>query len=742
MLTDVEAEARPQLRTARVALAGNPNTGKTVLFNRLTGARQRVGNYPGVTVERKVGTMTLPGRSVSVIDLPGTYSLAATSADERVVVDVLTGRSPGVDRPDLVVCVVDATNLPRNLLLASQIAETGLPVVLALNMFDAAVAAGVAIDCAKLAERFGVPVIPTVATKGRGLAELKQAIAAALSSRPLMQLLPWPDSVAAALARLRHAVVADTGQSVTDAELARLLFDEDSAVADRLDWPEGERSRAIAEARQLLHDAGLDPASAEPILRYRWLQGRLEGVIDPAPPPRARLSESIDALLVHRVFGLAIFLGVMYLVFQSIYAFAVPFMDAIDAAFGMLGDGVGGLLAATPMLRSLVADGIIAGVGGVIIFLPQILILYFFIALLEDSGYMTRAAFLMDKFFSWCGLSGKSFVPLLSSYACAVPGIMAARTIEDPKSRLVTILVAPLMSCSARLPVYVLLIGAFIEPRYGAAWAGFALFAMHFVGLLVAVPVAFVLNRVVLRTRSQPFVLEMPPYRMPRLRDLLWRMFERGKVFIVKAGTVIFAMSIVIWALCYFPRPAAVEQDVRQQFTQHLAVEQGVTQAEARALADGDLAAALAGAIEGAYIEQSYMGRMGKFAQPLFAPAGFDWKITVGVLASFPAREVIISTLGIIYDLGGDVDEESADLVATMRAATHADGSTVFTPLVAVAIMVFFALCLQCGATVATVARESSWRWAAFSFAYMTVLAWLGAVAVYQVGTAVFGPGV
>ena len=748
MLTQAQAQVRPMsppkppARRSQVALVGNPNTGKTVLFNRLTGARQRVGNYPGVTVERKQGTLMLEDGPISVIDLPVTYSLAADSIDERVVVDVLTGRFEGMPRPDVVVAVLDATNLRRNLFLASQIADTGLPMVLALNMYDAAAAEGLNIDHRQLSARLGVPVVPTVATKGQGIPELRQAIDTALALQPQMRPLRWPDEVTAALGHLRQAIHADTGHSVDDAELCRLLFDQDSAVAERIDWAPAARQRALAEARALLEPTGLQPAQAESILRYRWLDEQLEGVTDSPPRRRARLTESIDALLVHRVFGLVIFVGVMYLVFQAIYAFAVPFMDAIDAAFGLLSTAVGGLLESMPILQSLVTDGVIAGVGGVIIFLPQILILYFFIALLEDTGYMTRAAFLMDKVFSWCGLSGKSFVPLLSSYACAVPGVMAARTIEDPKSRLVTILVAPLMSCSARLPVYVLLIGAFIEPRYGAAWAGAALFGMHFVGLAVAIPVAFVLNRLVLRGGAQPFVLELPPYRRPRLRDVLWRMFERGKVFVVRAGTVIFAMSIVVWALCYFPRPAAVEQQVRQGFIQRVAAEEGLAPAEAEARVDGDLADALALATDGAYIEQSYMGRLGKFAQPLFAPAGFDWKITVGVLASFPAREVIISTLGIIYDLGGDVDEESADLVATMRAATHADGSTVFTPLVAVAIMVFFALCLQCGATVATVARESSWRWAAFSFAYMTVLAWLGAVAVYQVGTAVFGPGV
>ena len=400
-------------------------------------------------------------------------------------------------------------------------------------------------------------------------------------------------------------------------------------------------------------------------------------------------------------------------------------MDLIESGVGIVGDWCGAFLAGTPMLQSLVVDGIIGGVGSFLVFLPQILVLFFFISLLEESGYMARAAFLMDKLFSWCGLNGKSFVPLLSSFACAIPGIMATRTISDNKARMITILVAPLMSCSARLPVYILLIGAFIEPLYGPTIAGVTLFAMHFIGALLAAPIAFALNKTLNSGNSaEPFVMELPHYRIPHVKHSLFRMYESGKEFVVRAGTVIFAMTIIIWALLYFPRSAEVEERI-------LADYQGVEITE-------QVEAEVANRIDSTYLEQSFLGRFGKTVQPIFAPAGYDWKITVGVLASFPAREIIVSTLGITYSLGGDVDEESDDLRTTLSNAKWESGprsgQPVFNIPVALSIMVFFALCMQCGATLAVIAKELNWTWAIASFVSLTALAWAAAVAVYQIG--------
>lgn len=721
-------------RPALIALLGNPNTGKSTLFNRLTGLRQHIANYPGITVEKKTGEMTLEGSPVEVLDLPGTYSMAATSPDERVVLDALEGRV-GTPVPDLLVCVVDATNLKRNLLLVSEAAELGIPMVVALNQWDVARRDGISIDLAKLSDRLGVPVVPTVAKRGDGLTDLRRAIAHALREPRHVPRIAWPGFIDEARDIVKNGL-AQAGIEATDADALRMIFDTNSAVRDALGAPE-RLAPLIRAARDLIRRSGFNPSSAEPVLHYKHLENLLEGVVT-GQGPVTRTRDSIDALLLHRVWGTFIFFGVMYVLFQSLYAWAGPLMDLIDAGTVWLQGVVSPLLEGTPALQSLVIDGVIAGVGGVVIFLPQILLLFLFIALLEDTGYLARAAFLMDKLFGWCGLNGKSFVPLLSGYACAIPGIMAARTLEDPKARLTTILMTPFMSCSARLPVYVLLIGTFIEPVHGPIVAGWTLFLMHFVGAAVAMPLAWLLNRHVLKTAAQPFILEMPDYRVPTLRNVVIRMWERGREFVVRAGTVILAFSVIIWALLYFPRDNAVAEETTAAFVAELQAESPGTDA-AQLLADPANTERLDHRIAGAYIEQSYLGRFGKFVQPVFAPAGFDWKITVGVLSSFPAREVIIATLGIIYNLGAEVDEGSDDLRSTLAAEKWQTGPLAGTPIftlpVVVALMVFFALCMQCGATVAIVAKELGWNWAIGSFATMTVIAWVAAVLIYQIGS-------
>jgi ferrous iron transport protein B len=749
--SDVRTVGHPPSRAeVTIALVGNPNTGKSALFNRLTGGRQRVGNYPGLTVEKKEGRMRLGHRPVCVLDLPGAYSLAAMSADERVVLDVLAGHIRGTRQPDLVVCVVEARHLERQLYLVSQVAEIGLPIVLVLNMWDELEAERMTIDAQTLGKRLGVPVVHTVAYKGRGVAELKAAMESALESRRRVVPMEWPKAVDHASARLQELLSMMTGRALAEAELRRLLFDVDPIDVNRLGLVEHDWRAAIQEARELMTREGLNPAQCEAPLRFAWCRQVVDGLIQRQGPRRRGWSDRIDDLLTHRLLGMVVFVLVMWAVFQSIYTLAGPLMDQIDAMFGWLSDQASARLQDMPLLQDLVSNGIIQGVGGVLIFLPQILILFLFICMLEDAGYMPRAAFLMDRLFGWCGLSGKCFVPLLSSYACAVPGVMSTRTIEDPKARLATILIAPLMSCSARLPVYTLMIGAFIEPVYGATTAGLTLLGMHFLGLAIAVPMAWVFNRLLLRGKSTPFVLEMPPYRVPHVRDVAIRVYGRGREFVKRAGTVIFALSIVIWALSYFPRPIEIGRDIRRLMVASAASERNITPAQAAELVEQDpvWSARVAGEVKAAYLEQSYIGRAGQAVQPLFAPAGFDWKITVGVLASFPAREVIVSTLGILYHVGeeplapgGDAAGEppgSDPLAERMTEARWDDGRPVFTIPVALSIMVFFALCSQCAATLAIVARESSWRWAVFMFCYMTALAWIGAVATYQIGTRLF----
>jgi ferrous iron transport protein B len=718
-----------------VALVGNPNTGKSTIFNRLTGLRQHIANYPGITVEKKSGLLRAGGLDIDLLDLPGSYSLTAISNDERVVMDVLGGRR-GLQKPDLLVFVLDATNLKRNLLLVSQCAELGIPALIALNQCDAAKRNGIRIDVDLLAKRLGVPVVETIATRGSGLENLKQTIVSALDSPSALPKIHWPDCITHGCGLLQVGFQGAGSSDLTQAEALRVLFDSDSiftcGVSDKACV-----KKMLDTAHKEIRESGLNPGSAEAVIHYRHLEALLDGVVE-ASGPIARSHDSIDALLLNRVWGTLIFLGVMYVVFQSLYSWAGPLMDLIDAGTSAAQDFVRPLLGSNPALQSLLCDGIISGVGGVLIFLPQILILFFFIALLEDTGYMARAAFLVDKLFSWCGLNGRSFVPLLSSYACAIPGVMAARTLSDPKARLTTILMAPFMSCSARLPVYILLIGTFIEPLYGPLVAGAVLFAMHFVGLALALPLAWVLNKFFLKIKTQPFILEMPDYRVPTLRNIFQRMWERGREFVLRAGTVILAFSILIWSLLYFPRDPEVKEKATQSFLAESAVNHSPADIQsALENPDSDISTALSHYIDSAYIEQSYLGRFGKAVQPVFDPAGFDWKITVGVLSSFPAREVIIATMGIIYNLGADVDEGSDDLRSVLQkekwTSGPREGQPVYTLPVVLGIMVFFALCMQCGATVAVIARELNWRWAAFSFFGMTALAWLSAVLIYQI---------
>lgn len=742
MTTSAVLEERKHAEVSRplVALLGNPNTGKSTIFNRLTGMRQRIANYPGITFDAKLGTMTLKSSEVDLLDLPGAYSLAATSPDEEVVIDVLTGHGQS-RKPDLIVCVVDATNLKRNLYLASQLAEFGMPMLLVLNQWDVVTRRGISIDPKKLEAELEVPVLTTVGTKGIGVTEVREAIRTALSSPRWMKRITWRPEILEAIATIREEAAKD-GMEMTEAVAQRILFDCRSALRDRLPMGPEQSGELVCRMREHIRKTGLNPPAAEAILHYERLSGIVERSVGKTAPGSFMGSESIDTLLVHRLWGTLIFVGVMWVVFQSVYSWAGPFMDLIDSGTGALQGLAGPLLETMPAFQSLVVDGIIGGVGGVIIFLPQIFILFLFIALLEESGYMSRAAFLMDKLFGWCGLNGKSFVPLLSSYACSIPGILAARSLEDPKARLTTVLMAPFMSCSARLPVYVLLIGAFIEPFYGPMVAGWVLFGMHFIGLAVALPLAWVLNRFILKLSHQPFILEMTGYRIPDVRNVFLKMWEGGREFLVRAGTVILAFSVIIWALLYFPHAEEVEETTRAAFIVQQTTESDLSVVEVEAaLADPEspVSRKLENSIDAAYLEQSYLGRLGKTVQPVFALAGFDWKITVGVLSSFPAREVIIATLGIIYNLGPEVDEETEGLRNTMAAETWKSGpragEPIFTIPVVLAIMVFFALCLQCGATVAVVGKQIGWAWATGSFFGMTLIAWVAAVLTFQIGS-------
>lgn len=714
-------------RRATIAIIGNPNTGKTTLFNALTGLAHKVANYPGVTVEKRVGTLRLASGAADLVDLPGTYSLAARSPDELIAVDALLGKLDDSGPVDAIVAVVDASNLERNLYLVSQLLEFERPLVLALNMIDAADRRGLTIDVEHLAARLGVPVVPMRADRGLGIELLRQAIDRLLrdgTDRTPQSQVPLPAAFGAEVDAIRRFA----GGALSRPEALRAIVDQGGAIETRVTAqfgaPLAERLRA---AREIVGQSET-PAALESAARYRWAQTVLDGLVR---RPSIRLttpSETIDSILTHRVAGTAILVLTLALVFQAIYKWSTPVMSMIDGGVGWFGTQVARGMSEGP-LRSLIVDGLIGGVGGVVAFLPQILLLFFFLGILEDCGYMARAAFLMDRLLARIGLSGKSVIPLLSSFACAVPGIMSARVVEDRRDRIATILVAPLMSCSARLPVYVLLIGAFVPNReFVGGWIGLQgalLLAAHFIGAFVAIPVLWVVKRTLLRGPTPPFVMELPEYRLPNWRSIVDRLLTRIQAFVRRAGTVIISVAVLVWALSYFPHPP----EIHAHFDQLRAA---ATSEPDRVRLDAEEAAA--------YLRQSLFGRMGHAFEPLVQPLGWDWRIGMAVAASFPAREVVIATMGTVFGIGSGVDENSRELADSLRSATWPDGRALFNLPVALSLIVFYALCCQCAATLVVMRRETgSWSWPALAFGYMTVLAWIGAFATYQLARVVGG---
>ncbi len=713
---------------ASFALVGNPNTGKTTLFNALTGLSHRVGNYPGVTVERLEGDLKLGGRTVSLIDLPGTYSLAARSQDEAIAVDVMLGQHAGELSVKAILAILDANNIKRNLYLLSQLMELGHPLVVALNMSDVARRHGIEIDAAALSQRLGIPVIPTSSDRGEGVDEVRRALGEALENRGSHPArgAQLPQELVRQVDALQAYLLSEEAtlkRKVAWAEALRILVDVEGEFEKRLLRELGVAflGRLAAFRRDVESERPLH--ALEAVARYGWIDEIADACVR-RPSEMARTkTDRIDGFFTHRVWGTLALLLILGGIFQAIYSWSAPLMEAIDGFFGVVAGQVSSLIPPGP-LQSLIVDGVIRGAGAVVIFLPQILVLVFFIALLEDCGYMARAAFLADKLFVRLGLSGRSVIPLLSSFACAVPGIMAARAIDSRRNRLATILVAPLMSCSARLPVYVLLIGAFVPGRsLLGGWLGLqglVLLLAHLIGITVAIPVLLIVKKTVLRGPNSPFVMELPPYRVPVLRNVLSRLIDQSRAFLVNAGTVIFSVSVVIWALSYFPHPASIHQDFEAQ-----RAAQG-SPAE-RLLLDQQEASA--------YLSQSVLGRFGQVVEPVVEPLGWDWRIGMAVVGSFAAREIVIATLGTIFSVGSDVDEGSETLLGVIKSATWPDGRKLFNLPVALSLIVFFALCCQCVATLAVMKRETaSWRWPAYTFAYMTVLAYLAAMATYQLG--------
>jgi ferrous iron transport protein B len=646
-----------------IALAGNPNAGKTTLFNALTGLKQKVANYPGVTVERKEGPWQLNGNTANLIDLPGLYSLDATSLDEHIARDIITGDQAGVPKPDAIVAVVDATNLERNLYLVMQLLEFGVPVVVALTMIDVFEREKHEIDVEMLATLLKTPVVPITAKSGRGRAELAAKLKEVIGTKPVVP------------------------------------YDVENEQPDS-----GPHGKIFA--------------------RYNFISNAVQESVWHSDQKQHRLSERIDRVLTHRIFGLVILVGILLVVFQTIFSWARLPMDLLEYVFGSLRNVVQSAMPAG-VLTDLLCDGIIAGVGGVVVFLPQILLLFFFISILEDSGYLARAAFLLDKLMSRVGLHGKAFLPLMSSFACAIPGIMATRTIESRRDRFATIMIAPFMSCSARLPVYTLMIATFFAGQtvFGFVSLGAVLMlAMYTLGIVVAICIAFILKRTVLKAPPPPFLMELPPYRLPNLRTVFQNMLTRAMLFLKRAGTVILAISIILWALTYFPRSSQQLEISSQQGS-------GVAVYNEQPSANNEQSSG------SEQIKHSFAGTLGRAIEPAIKPLGFDWKIGVALIASFAAREVLVSTLSIIYNVGKDENEQSPTLIAAVRDAKTDDGKPAWTPLTALTLMVFFVLAMQCMSTVAVVRRETnSWTWPLFMIGYMTALAYIGAFITFQGG--------
>jgi ferrous iron transport protein B len=715
-----------------VVLTGNPNSGKTTVFNALTGLRAKVGNYAGVTVERKEGRLLHSPREqeIKVLDLPGTYSLSPQSLDEQISRDVLLNRLPELPPPALIVVVVDSSNLQRNLYYATQVIELGHPTLIALNMVDVAEANGHHVDTEKLSTMLGVPVMPIVGNSGKGLPELRQKIISLVpgKSAPAAPLqfcelsAPFAAEVGAVAKLLAEHFHERRRQAAAE---ALLILSNEKALASSLEHYPAAIQQAVNAGRGRLEAAKIEWQSAPIEARYTRVTAIHHSVVTETLLNTETLSDRLDRILTHKVWGTLIFVAIMAAMFQSIFSLAHLPMDILQHAVDWLGKVVGHSMPPGP-LNSLLVDGVIAGVGAVIAFLPQILLLFFFIGLLEDTGYMARAAFLMDRLMSKVGLHGKSFIPMLSSFACAIPGIMATRTIESPKDRLVTILVAPLMSCSARLPVYTLLIGACIpDVRVLGIFklTGLTMLAMYLLGIIVALLMAWLFKKTLLKGETPMLIMELPPYKRPLVRVVLRHMWDRSRLFLRRAGTVILGINILLWFLATYPHDRSTEK----QFEQRKA---------AISSSDINQLDALDREEQGARLRYSFAGRMGRTIEPLIAPLGFDWKIGIGIISSFAAREVFVSTMSTVYNLGqGEAEAKTGDLQKILPEQTRADGTKVYTVLTAVTLMVFYVFALQCVSTVAVVRRETnSWKWPAFQWLYMGALAWVLAFITFQGG--------
>lgn len=695
--------------TASIAVIGNPNAGKSTLFNRLTGLRQTTANYPGVTVEKHQGIVQLTGHAINLIDLPGIYSLDGDSADERIAVDVTLGRVAGTERPSGLLVVIDATHIYRGLYLLEQLLELQLPTMVALTMIDAAAASGISIDIDKLQQALGgIPVYPVSSISGHGLDELKQGLACINTIETPPIPASWPE-LSATAQQLREQL----GYRWQRIDIIQALLQTQPELAEELGRQLGQDT--ITGLRMNLF-GNAPPLAAEARHRYRWA-GEVVARVQEQTPLYMKMGVRLVRWTNRPWPATLLFFAVLLLVFQAVFSWATPLMDAIDSASSALGRGILAQLGENAF-SSFLADGVIAGVGSVIIFLPQILILFLFIIVLEDTGYLARTSFLMDRVMRSVGLSGQSVIPMLSSFACAVPSIMATRVIPDRRDRIATILAAPFMTCSARLPIYALLIAAFV-PNHAIGWLnlqGLVLFGLYLLGIVGGLGTALLLKSSALKGPKPRFVLALPEFRTPNLQTVAIKLFDRGRIFLKRAGTVIFTVAILVWTLAYFPRMDPADYHPAQGLVETV---EGTSIEHARSATQ---------------LSQSWLGRIGRTIEPVFKPLGWDWRVSAAVVAGFPAREVVVAVMGTIYAVGSEADDKS--LAQKLRAATWPDGRQIFTLPMVLGLLVFYAWCLQCAATVATIRRETnSWRWPIFAWMYMTTIGYTGALFIYQAGS-------
>jgi ferrous iron transport protein B len=698
-----------------VAIAGNPNTGKTSLFNALTGMRAKVGNYPGVTVERRIGACKTPKRDIEVLDIPGCYSLVARTGEEQIAVAALAGLIG--PRPDAVILCVDSTQLARSIYLVLQVLELGTRCVIALTMVDEAKHA--APDPKVLSSALGCEVVIVNPRHRAGIGDVLAAVDRSLDAGPATPTWMWVPSAGLAA---RIATVLPTLRESWPSSDALALWALQSIETD------DELADIPASLRAAVHAASPDPEVARDIddevvlARWAWIDAKIAPMV--RGKPDRTVTERVDRILLHRVLGFAIFASVMFVLFMALFSWTEKPIGWIEHLFAWLGTTTRDALG-TGILTDFLVDGVINGVGSVLVFLPQILLLFFFIGMLEDCGYMARVAYLMDRIMRAMNLHGRAFVPMLSGFACAVPAVLATRTMERKRDRILTMMVVPLMTCSARLPVYTLIIGAlFPSSTYGVSTKGLLMSSMYLFSVVTSLIAAFALSRTVkpLKGRRLPFVIELPPYRLPRLPDVLRMMWEKSSSFLREAGTVILGCTIVLWALLSFPR------ELPKGSPDYAALIEAAPSDDAKSQLEAER--------DAARLHHSYAGRLGHAIEPAIEPLGFDWKIGIGLIGAFAAREVFVSTMGVVYSVGSDADEQSPGLRAAMRTEKKRDGTPAYTPLVGLSLMVFFALACQCMSTLAVVKRETGgYRWPIFLFVYMTVLAWISSFLVFQIGS-------